>query len=911
MDTRFVEVAIGLVLVFAITSLLVSALSEVWNSLWKTRGNTLLLGLCSLLGDDNVTYGRVRRRLMKSQRPSPFTQALLQHPLMQSQVLGKMDNGNVPSYLSADVFVATLIAQLSDLYADGRRPDTPRQWLNAIDIGVRTSKDRDAAAAARQAFVVAPNAGLVQTLRTLTAGAAEDWPTYEKRLCAWYDAVMERVGGWYRRDTQLRLAAIGLGVAVLLNINPLVIGPRLWNDPMLRGVVAEAATQLVKARDQAASAAGAASSPDAAAAQVQVTLAQVLSAMQAAAPAAAASPAQRPASAAIGTAAARPASPQAIEVDQALSSLKQALFGAAADRRLHDVLETAGRVNDALSLLLDLGDQVRARRTARGAPGYPREVFDASIVIERHLDTLSKHLDTDGRAGHGGAKEKLQRLKSALLDERDALLPRRVYAVAARGTVACRVAADDDTGTACQALEDVQALARMGLPVGWSWANWPGCDGACQDRHRPKVDRPLAACPSGEGCDPYAAKRSAGSAARSITAAELKISYYDTLAKPPQPQAGSGKESWSAALSNPDVMAGLDVALLGWLIVAIASTLGAPFWFDLLGRFVKLRGSGGGAGSGTGGATPAPIPGDGRGTGAGGVLAPPPTPPAPAGTTPPPAADPRGAANPIERALGSEQIVRLQAALGLVGQDASGHFDGATRRKLANWQSSLGQEPTGELAPGQLELLLPPSPAPQPAPATASPSIRSRTPVRADGSVNVLSDADVRALYGNIGTIPDSSDPNLVKVVTPGLPGQAQWELVPFAHPLLDRHVQGLRVHRRALAHFHAVFDALKAQGLGDRITSCAGTFCARHIGRDLNRPLSRHTWGIAIDLNAPENPFGREPVPRGQPGSVVDLVDTFERFGFAWGGNFTTGKDGMHFELALRDPDAEPPQVT
>ncbi len=32
--------------------------------------------------------------------------------------------------------------------------------------------------------------------------------------------------------------------------------------------------------------------------------------------------------------------------------------------------------------------------------------------------------------------------------------------------------------------------------------------------------------------------------------------------------------------------------LLGWLITAVASVFGAPFWFDMLGKLVRLRGSG-------------------------------------------------------------------------------------------------------------------------------------------------------------------------------------------------------------------------------------------------------------------------------------------------------------------------------
>ena len=32
--------------------------------------------------------------------------------------------------------------------------------------------------------------------------------------------------------------------------------------------------------------------------------------------------------------------------------------------------------------------------------------------------------------------------------------------------------------------------------------------------------------------------------------------------------------------------------LMGWILTAAAVSLGAPFWFDLLGRVAKLRGTG-------------------------------------------------------------------------------------------------------------------------------------------------------------------------------------------------------------------------------------------------------------------------------------------------------------------------------
>ena len=54
---------------------------------------------------------------------------------------------------------------------------------------------------------------------------------------------------------------------------------------------------------------------------------------------------------------------------------------------------------------------------------------------------------------------------------------------------------------------------------------------------------------------------------------------------------------------------------------------------------------------------------------------------------------------------------------------------------------------------------------------------------------------------------------------------------------------------------------------------------------------LSLHSWGIAIDINAAWNPFGK------QPTMSKELVDCFKDAGFDWGGDWKR-PDGMHFQL-------------
>jgi hypothetical protein len=54
----------------------------------------------------------------------------------------------------------------------------------------------------------------------------------------------------------------------------------------------------------------------------------------------------------------------------------------------------------------------------------------------------------------------------------------------------------------------------------------------------------------------------------------------------------------------------------------------------------------------------------------------------------------------------------------------------------------------------------------------------------------------------------------------------------------------------------------------------------------------SLHSWGIAIDVNAAWNGFGK------QPTMSAGFVKCFKDAGFDWGGDWTK-KDGMHFQLA------------
>lgn len=72
------------------------------------------------------------------------------------------------------------------------------------------------------------------------------------------------------------------------------------------------------------------------------------------------------------------------------------------------------------------------------------------------------------------------------------------------------------------------------------------------------------------------------------------------------------------------------------------------------------------------------------------------------------------------------------------------------------------------------------------------------------------------------------------------------------------------------------------------------GVYNFRRI-RNSPSKLSRHSWGIAIDLDVADNPQG------GRGNMHPLIIQAFYDIGWLWGGWFTGTPDPMHFEKAGR----------
>jgi hypothetical protein len=97
--------------------------------------------------------------------------------------------------------------------------------------------------------------------------------------------------------------------------------------------------------------------------------------------------------------------------------------------------------------------------------------------------------------------------------------------------------------------------------------------------------------------------------------------------------------------------------------------------------------------------------------------------------------------------------------------------------------------------------------------------------------------------------------------------------------------------HRLMFPQLRGALQAVKDAGLASTIHSYNGCYVPRFIERNPSHPISLHTWGIAIDLDASTN-------GRGTKGTMDPrVVAIFKQWGFRWGGDWSY-TDPMHFEI-------------
>ena len=121
--------------------------------------------------------------------------------------------------------------------------------------------------------------------------------------------------------------------------------------------------------------------------------------------------------------------------------------------------------------------------------------------------------------------------------------------------------------------------------------------------------------------------------------------------------------------------------------------------------------------------------------------------------------------------------------------------------------------------------------------------------------------------------------------------------LINIAQPWAQENVMTLKIHSHLIPCHKLIAPQLAgfltevwAKKLDAHLGNYDGCWVARHMCWNREKPLSRHSWGIAID-------FGSEKYPYGSPEKRnPEIIEIAEKWGFLNGQIFPQS-DPMHFE--------------
>ena len=170
----------------------------------------------------------------------------------------------LPSYISTANFSTILIAVLKEDFDN--KIDAIAQYKrqqSALDLEVIRKElllandiDKIKELLAYYEFVYAgteTTAGLLidkDTSRILAIHLKDsiyNMDAFTKKTGEWFDDSMNRVSGWYKRQVQVLLFLIGLGIAIVFNVDTIQIADKLTTDKDARAKIVELA---IKASDQ-------------------------------------------------------------------------------------------------------------------------------------------------------------------------------------------------------------------------------------------------------------------------------------------------------------------------------------------------------------------------------------------------------------------------------------------------------------------------------------------------------------------------------------------------------------------------------------------------------------------------------------------------------------------------------------
>jgi hypothetical protein len=253
--SQALDVAIGLVLLFALLSVVCSGVNEAIATVLSWRSEFLERGLRSMLAED-----------VPGERPPgvPTVDAISEHPLIRGAVEKPTTGAPPPEHPTRwdrfqDKLPVKLRARLPKRRAFPSYLDPHTFSLVMLDTltGGKAVPPGDEQASRDMLKKVRDRAtGLPgpvgKALQTLADDAGGDLNRFRGNIERWFDNTMTQVSGWYKRKVNVSLWVIAALVTLAFNADALQVGRSLWQDDAVRASVVASAQKQVDEGDASA-----------------------------------------------------------------------------------------------------------------------------------------------------------------------------------------------------------------------------------------------------------------------------------------------------------------------------------------------------------------------------------------------------------------------------------------------------------------------------------------------------------------------------------------------------------------------------------------------------------------------------------------------------------------------------------
>ncbi len=276
-DYTIINIVTGLIFIFLLYSLLATAIQEAIANMLQRRSNMLQYGIkCMLTKTINnsnrskvaligyhiwkslVSWGKGLKSIFVKRKMEKVHEIFYNHPIIKNY--GQNSLFSKPSYLGAENFSIILIDTIKNFDARYRSVAVDFNMIKTIIGSFTTEVDKgdayaytpelpDGTKAAVTAATPRIDKETLQILNLHLNEAGGDLDVFRSRLEKWFNDTMDRVTGWYKKNTHYWLFCIGMFLAVTLNIDTIEISNYLSENKVAAEHLAKMGEAAITSND--------------------------------------------------------------------------------------------------------------------------------------------------------------------------------------------------------------------------------------------------------------------------------------------------------------------------------------------------------------------------------------------------------------------------------------------------------------------------------------------------------------------------------------------------------------------------------------------------------------------------------------------------------------------------------------